>query len=149
MTNEHCAKAHTWFIPGFIAAALLMACGFAAAEDGVLLALNTPAKPAIETLASGLASQTTAQLDGAMETTDFDAFSAVNDPLYREGSKEFLEQAIKADGAASDKAALRDAPADVKGKAAVPAVKAASPAARKAKAARPVKADPVQTKKAL
>lgn len=135
------------FIPGFIAAALFMACGFASAGDGVLLALNTPVKPAIETLAPGLSEPATAQVSaGAIETTDFDAFSAVNDPLYREGSKEFLEQAIKADG----DAALRDAPADVKGKSAVPAVKSpASPAARKAKSVKPVKADPVQTKKAL
>ena len=74
--------------------------------------------------------------------TDFDAFSSVNDPLYREGSRELLKQAIREDKpAGAAKPELRDAPIS----------KDAKPAKRlkRARTRQPVHADPVKEKSTL
>lgn len=153
--HSSCNAASKTLLLAAAAAAFLFSAGNAVASDEVLLALNKPARPAIEVIASGLKEDATAQAkaNGAMEYTDFDAFSTVGDPLYREGSREFLEQAVKADpvlsAPAADKKAMRDAPAEKK-PAAVKAVPVKqSPAVKKAKAVKPLKADPVKAKDSL
>jgi hypothetical protein len=67
--------------------------------------------------------------EAAIGHIDFDDFSNINDPLYREGSKVLLEKAIKADNAPKvqvkktpvKKNLFRDAPADIPAKTAQPA----------------------------
>lgn len=130
------------------ASAVLFFCGFAFADDGVTLALNTQARPAaVNTAALAPAATAQVQADGAcLEGCDFDALSEVNDPLFREGSRQLLEQAAKDDDAKADAKAppvLRDAPnsAPVQGRAktAAPAAKE-TPAVKAAPAAEGVQA---------
>ena len=67
--------------------------------------------------------------DDAVGHTDFDEFSSVSDPLYREGSKALLQKAMDNDKspkapvkkAPVKKSLWRDAPADIPAKAAKPA----------------------------
>jgi len=96
--------------------------------------------------------------------TEFDEFNNINDPLYREGSKELLEQAIVDDSApkAAVKDApakqkiMRDAPADIPAKAArtVPAknvneIKSPVFPPKKNRLIKLVPADPVENKSTL
>jgi hypothetical protein len=101
-----------------ISATLFAAASAVIVFYGAALA-GAPAEPARKTAAAPaaiqtqLSAQTTAQaLTPGLESCDFDALSTVNDPLYRESSKEFLKQvsgsAEKKPAAA--KPALRDAP---------------------------------------
>lgn len=99
---------------------------FAAASAVILFygaaRAGAPAEPARKTAAAPagiqtqLSAQTTAQaVTPCLEPCDFDALSTVNDPLYREGSKEFLKQVSgsaenKAAVGGTAKPALRDAP---------------------------------------
>ncbi len=126
------------------------------AGENILLALNPSVKPAAAVKSAEIILSTAAQTGAAdIGTTDFDAFSAVNDPLYREGSKEFLQQESKQDAvneAAKTRPgqAVRDAPAS---KTARPeaAEKIAKPqqAIKKPKAKKPVSADPLNVKNTL
>lgn len=130
------AKVH-----GFLLAAsvVVLSAVPALAESPVLLALNVPIQAPVTEVVSALKAPATTQAKTQeISSTDFDAFSSVNDPLYREGSKELLKQAIKDDGAAkpAPKAALRDAPVS---KDAKPVKKLKKPRARK-----PVRSDPVK-----
>lgn len=103
---------------GFFWAALavMIFTGAACAGDNVVLALNRRVKTAAAITTAGLKAPATGQAKiPCPASCDFDAFSAVNDPLYREGSKEFLEQVSKTDDARPGKKeqaapALRDAP---------------------------------------
>lgn len=127
------------------ASAVLFFAGGAAAMDPVLLALNTPAKAAIKIPAEkrAAARQSKPAAEQAKPGyTDFDAVS-VNDPLYREGAREMLKEAVKQDGAAKPavKPVLRDAPISKDPKPVKPAVK---PRVKK-----PVQTDPVKAKNAL
>lgn len=141
--------------------ALIVFSGAARAADNVLLALNKPAKTELAIRTSDLALKTTAQINAAAPVSeDFDAFSAVNDPLYRESSKAFLQQVSKQDAVAAEKAeqpakkepvkeALRDAPNSP-----VPAPAAAEPAKvqpviKKSKLMKVIPADPVKSKNTL
>ena len=70
--------------------------GTARAGKGALPGLSAPARTAIGSISAELKEPATAQVKAGIDGyTDFDAFSSVNDPLYREGSKELLEQAVK------------------------------------------------------
>lgn len=107
---------------GFLlaASAVLLFSGAARAEGGTLLALNKPAQAAVNSnageqavLPAALKESATAQLKTRIDGyTDFDAFTSANDPLYREGAKELLKQAVKndADKKNAPAGALRDAP---------------------------------------
>lgn len=123
----------------FAASAVLFFAGAAAAKDNVLLALNVPVKPDIR-LSSELKQAATSQLRA--DYIDYDAVS-VNDPLYREGSREMLKQVIKDDEAAKDaqKPAMRDAPIS---KDAKPAK-----AVKKPRVKKPLHTDPVKGKSTL
>ena len=142
--------------------ALVVFCGAARAADNVLLAVNKPVKAGLSIKTAELAPKATAQINiQAAESEDFDAFSAVNDPLYREGSKEFLEQVSRQDEAKTEKAEpekkapvnkteLRDAP-NSPAPAVLPApvpVKA-EPAIRKSRLMKVIPADPVKAKNTL
>ena len=90
-------------IPGAVFTAVAVLSFF----PSVLFAVNTPVK---EIIKSELKSSTTTQaqvkvLDAGY--TDFDALSAVNDPLFREGSKELLKQISKEDAPAAAPRSLR------------------------------------------
>lgn len=129
------------------ALAVILSAGAARAEGGLLLASNTTGIPPANVISAELKTSATAQFRTDVPGyTDFDAFSSVNDPLYREGSKELLKQAIKneADKKVSPRDALRDAPIS---KEALPG--AAAPvkirsAIKKPKADKPLHADPVK-----
>lgn len=140
--------------------ALVVFCGAARAADNVLLAVNKPVKTGLSIKTAELAPKATAEIKiQAAESEDFDAFSAVNDPLYREGSKEFLEQvsrqdAVKPERKEPAKPALRDAPnspAPAVVPAAVPAADPvkAQPVIRKSKLMKVIPADPVKAKNTL
>ncbi|MCM2268166.1 MAG: hypothetical protein NDI60_10390 [Elusimicrobiales bacterium] len=124
----------------FAAAAVVVFC------PGVRAAEIVP--PKIETVkpaaAVQLAAPATAQLSApCLESCDFDALSTVNDPLYREGSKEFLKQVAATAPAAAPQAKpalgkdLRDAPNSAPAAAPHPAIK--KPAGKKHGPADPVK----------
>lgn len=107
---------------GFLlaASAVLLFSGAARAEGGTLLALNKPAQAAVTSkaveqaaLPAALKESATAQIKTGIDGyTDFDAFTSANDPLYREGAKELLKQAVKDDAEKKNApaGALRDAP---------------------------------------
>lgn len=107
-------------------------------------------KPVTDPLKEGATSQ--AAVSAAIHTIDFDVFSSIDDPLYREGSRRLLEKAVKEDApkkAAVKKSgppkaapALRDAPISR------PALKKVLKL-RKTRAKDPVHTDPVKLKKSL
>lgn len=109
-------------LSGFLlaASAVLLFSGAASAEGGMLLALNKPAQAAVTPVAAGqavlpaaLKESATAQIKTRIDGyTDFDAFTSANDPLYREGAKELLKQAVRSDAKKKNApaGALRDAP---------------------------------------
>ena len=135
---------------GFLAAAyaVIIFSGVARAEDKVLLALNTPAKISVNSLAAELKDPATAQIKaGVTGYTDFDAFSAVDDPLYREGSKKLLKQILENDAQKKKGAGetMRDAPISKEvSRAAAPAK--ARPLGKKARADKPLHTDPIKVK---
>lgn len=137
------------------AAAVLFFCGGAGAADSVLLARNIPVKSEIKIQASGLAAPATSQINAeARENSDFDALS-VTDPLYREGSKEFLKQVSRHDVIKSDvkkpaRPELRDAPISKKNPVVVPVDPVKDiPSVKKARGKKPVHSDPVRIKNTL
>ena len=102
--------------------------------------------------------------EAAIGHIDFDDFSNISDPLYREGSKVLLQEAIKEDGVpkapvkriAVKKSLWRDAPADIPAKAAQPApVKSENGSkppvfpAKKNRLIKLIPADPVENKSTL
>ncbi|MDO8805193.1 MAG: hypothetical protein Q7R35_12245 [Elusimicrobiota bacterium] len=131
------------------ASAVILFSGAARAEGKKPPAPGKPAKQAINAISAELKVSTTAQFKADIPGyTDFDAFSSVNDPLYREGSKELLKQVMENDagkkGAARD--TLRDAPISKELQhGAVRAVKA-RPFMKKARAGKPLHTDPVKAK---
>ncbi|OGR44426.1 MAG: hypothetical protein A2X35_06870 [Elusimicrobia bacterium GWA2_61_42] len=144
--------------PGFFlaAAAVVFISAAAHAGDNVLLALNSREKPAAAITVSELGAAATAQAKlSCLEGCDFDAFSAVNDPLYREGSKEFLKQVSKTDAAAPAEKkrtapALRDAPNSGKVPAALrPVDVKPHPAIKRPKIKKTGPADPLKVKNTL
>lgn len=136
--------------------AVMFFCGAARAADSVLLAVNKPVKPGLSIKTAELAPKATAEIKiQAAESEDFDAFSAVNDPLYREGSKEFLQQVSRQDALKTEqkepvKPALRDAP-NSPAPAALPAAAPVKvqPAIRRSKLMKVIPADPVKAKNTL
>ena len=129
----------------FTAAAAAVFSTLATAGGPVLLALNTPVKETVKPVlisSATAASPAAAQVKPAEgDCTDFDALSAVDDPLYREGAKEMLKQVCENDAAAIAAAAktapvMRDAP-NSKSR---PAAKRKKPRAKK-----PAHADPVKS----
>lgn len=123
------------------ASAVVFFAGPSSAKDGVLLALNTPAPAPAVKVVSELKEPATAQARiTPAGYTDFDAFSSVGDPLYREGSKELLKQVIGEERAAKPAARqeLRDAPVSKPVK-----------AIKRVKVRKPVHSDPVKEKNAL
>ncbi len=127
----------------------------ASAGGDALLALNLPAKPQVSKLESSLKDKTTAQARVTPAGyTDFDAFSSVNDPLYREGSKELLKQVIEGEAGKTRERALKkdpekDRPAkDLRD---APASGAEKPEKdfKRVKQNKPVHADPVKAKNTL
>ena len=153
----------------FLAAvsAIIVFGGAAGAADNILLAVNKPARTELSIKTSELAPRTTAELiSEAPVSDDFDAFSAVNDPLYREGSKEFLQQVSSQDedktkkiektekdgmpvkAAPAGKTVLRDAPNSKVPAAAAEPVKV-KPLIRKSKLMKVIPADPVKANNTL
>ena len=141
--------------------AVIVFCGAARAADNVLLAVNKPVKTELSLKTSELASRTTAQINAEVPASDdFDALSSVNDPLYREGSKEFLQQVSKQDEVKGVKApepakkeqagktVLRDAP-NSPAPAVVPQPVKAQPVIRRSKLMKVIPADPVKSKNTL
>ncbi|OIN99508.1 MAG: hypothetical protein AUJ51_12565 [Elusimicrobia bacterium CG1_02_56_21] len=94
---------------------------------------------------TGLQASATEQLKaGIPGYTDFDALSSVNDPLYREGSRELLKEVIRADKLKKNAApeTLRDAPVSKS-----PAVRVKGrPSFKKTRSAKPLHSDPVKVK---
>lgn len=94
------------------ASTVILFCGAALAGAPAEPVRKTAAAPAA--IQTQLSAQTTAQaITPCLEPCDFDALSTVNDPLYREGSKEFLKQvsgSAEKKPAAAAKPVLRDAP---------------------------------------
>ncbi|MBI4350653.1 MAG: hypothetical protein HY550_04385 [Elusimicrobia bacterium] len=146
-------------LPGFLlsASAVLLFSAPARAVEGAPPALNKPAQasaaaaaqPAIAAeLKAPATSQAAAVIPGY---TDFDAFTSVNDPLYREGARESLRQAVtkEAEKKSVPAVTLRDAPIS-KGvrPGAVRPVKAGG-SLRKPGPARPVHADPVKSRNTI
>lgn len=138
--------------------AFIIFSGAARAADNILLAVNKPVKTELAIKTAELAPKATAQINlQAAESADFDAFSAVNDPLYREGSKEFLEQVSKQDAVTDEKkepvkTVLRDAPnSPAAVPAAVPAAAPvkAEPMIRRSRLMKVIPADPVKAKNTL
>ncbi len=152
--------------PVRIFAAALLATAFslpAARAAGSVEDLKPAAAPARETVRQGVPAPSA--------RTAFDEFSVIGDPLYRQGSIEFLKKAVEADKAVPAEKKAPAAPAgDLKGKAA-PAVKKAVPSKEarpsdlrdapssgvrkilpaprlKSPAPKPVPADPVAPRKA-
>ncbi len=119
--------------------------GTARAGKGALPGLSAPARTAIGSISAELKEPATAQVKAGIDGyTDFDAFSSVNDPLYREGSKELLEQAVKEDAGKKEapSRALRDAPISK-----APAAPGhAARQLKKRRAVKPLRADPVKAK---
>ena len=135
------------------ASAVYLLSGALFAGEGVLLALNPAPAKAQSLKAADLLPSATSQAVLEPGAGDFDALSAVNDPLYREGSKEFLEQAAGQDEAvrpakpaAAAKPVMRDAPADNR---ATVLDSAPKPALKKLKKDKPVHSDPVKAKDTL
>jgi len=140
-------------VTAFMAAsAVLLFCG--AARAGATAEPSRKAAAVTAVIQTQLSAQTTAQaLTPCLEPCDFDALSTVNDPLYREGSKEFLKQVSgsaegKPAAAGTAKPVLRDAPNSS------PAVKAAPaavphPAIKKPAGKKHGPADPVVIKNTL
>lgn len=130
------------------ASAVLFFAGAAAALDPLLLALNTPVKAGLKLDAAKRAAKSSAQVK--QEDIDFDAVS-VNAPLYREGAKEMLKEAVRQDETvkpeekpASAQPALRDAPISRDQKAVKrEELKPAKPL-KKARSTKPVHSDPVK-----
>ncbi len=136
---------------GFLTAAcaVIVFSGAARAEDKVLLALNTPVKISAAPLTAELMEPATAQLKtGVTGYTDFDAFSAVDDPLYREGSKELLKQIMKNDAEKKNaaKESMRDAPISKGAQRGAAGPVKARPLMNKIKAGRPLHTDPIKAK---
>lgn len=138
---------------GFLlaASAVLLFSGVARAEGGPLLALNKPAK-AVNTgaqpaLPAELKASATAQIKTVLDGyTDFDAYTSANDPLYREGAKELLRQAVKNDAEKENApaGALRDAPISKEaGPGAVRQIKGRG-LLKKNRSGKPLHADPVK-----
>jgi hypothetical protein len=95
------------------AAAVILFWGASGARDTVQPAVILPGKTQAAIVPQALAASTTAQVRiSPAGYTDYDAFSSVNDPLFRESSKELLKQVIKDDAAVkpAPKPELRDAP---------------------------------------
>ena len=139
------------------ASAVLFFSAAGQAAENTLLALNTAqARPALAIKSAELLQPATGQVKAAdIGTTDFDALSEVNDPLYREGSKEFLQQEVKQDavnGPAKTevKQPMRDAPIS-KSAVSKSAVKGAKrrPSMKKPGAKKIINADPVKVKDTL
>jgi len=102
--------------------------------------------------------------DAAVGHIEFDEFSSINDPLYREGSKALLQKAIDEDSAPAapvkntpvKKELWRDAPADIPAKAATPVLikdgkgtKSPVFPVKKNRLIKLIPADPVETKSTL
>lgn len=130
---------------GFLlaASAVILFSGAARAEGGALLALNTPAVSATAAPAE-LKEPATAQIKiDVPGYTDFDVYSSVNDPLYREGSRSLLKEVVKNDAPADT---LRDAPISKEARpAAIRQVKPGAPL-KKIKVRKPLHTDPVKAK---
>ncbi|OGR67786.1 MAG: hypothetical protein A2081_00385 [Elusimicrobia bacterium GWC2_61_19] len=140
------------------AAAVVLFSGAARAGETVLPAWNSPVKPAAALTAGDLKAAATGQMSSpCLEACDFDALSAVNDPLYREGSKKFLEQVAKTEEAkpaakVKTQAApvLRDAPNSGPAPAAIrPGSVKPHPALKKPKVKKTGPADPLKSKNTL
>lgn len=143
-------------LSGFLlaASAVLLFSGAARAEGGPLLALNKPVQAAVTPVAAeqavlpaALKESATAQIKAGIDGyTDFDAFTSANDPLYREGAKELLKQAVKNDADKKNEpaGALRDAPISKEAKpGAVRQIKARG-LLKKMKSVKPLHTDPVK-----
>ena len=136
---------------GFLlaASAVLLFSGAARAGGGTLLALNKPAQAAVNTgaLPAALKEPATAQIStGVYGYTDFDAITSANDPLYREGAKELLKQAVKtgAEKKSAPAGALRDAPISKEAKpGAVRRIKTRG-LLKKSRTGKPLHTDPVK-----
>lgn len=131
------------------ASAFILFSGAARAEGRITLASNTPVKQSINPVSAELKDSATAQIRIEVAGyTDFDVFSSVNDPLYREGSRELLKQGIKTDAEnkAAAKAALRDAPISKELQSGAPAKVKVRAQLKRAKAVKPLHADPVKVK---
>ena len=122
----------------FAAAASAVFSSPALAGDNVPRALGAAAK---EIKSAPLPNRAKATVKpGDAGYNDFDALSAVNDPLYREGSRQLLKQVVKAGAAAAVKAApaFRDAPNSRH-----------APGLKKPRVKKTVPADPVKAKDTL
>ena len=101
--------------------------------------------------------------EGGIGYTEFDGFNNIDDPLYREGSKVFLQKAIEADkvkAVAKDvpvrPVIMRDAPASIPAKSARPAQsgsidadKPIVPPLKKNRLIKMIPADPLKDKSIL
>lgn len=137
-------------LSGFLlaASAVALLSGAARAGEENLPALSARPKPAAAAVPAELKRDTTAQVKAPTAGyTDFDAFSSVNDPLYRSGSRELLKQEIKQDASRKPAAGrtLRDAPISRS----VPGTVKPGKALNRRKAVKPVRADPVKVKNTI
>ena len=86
--------------------------------------------------------------------SDFDEFNNVNDPLFREGSKEFLRTGFLNDeaGKAAKASSLRDAPSDTGGKTVVKkrsSPQKTKPVIKKRKTIKSLRVDPLKNKNTI
>lgn len=131
------------------ASAVLLFSGAARAGENITLASNTPVKQSVTPVSAELKGSATAQIRiDVAGYTDYDAFSSVNDPLFREGSRELLKQEIKTDAenktAAKD--TLRDAPISKELQSGAAGKLKVRTYIKKTKTVKPLHADPVKVK---
>ena len=139
-------KVYSFFLA---ASAVILFSGAARAGEKITLASNTPVKQSVIPVSAELKGSATAQIRiDVAGYTDYDAFSSVNDPLFREGSRELLKHEIKTD--AESKAAprdnLRDAPISKELQRGAAGKVKVRTYIKKARAVKPLHADPVKVK---
>lgn len=139
-------KIHSFLLA---ASAVILFSGAASAGGKVTLASNTPVKQPVNRISAELKESATAQIRiDVAGYTDYDAFSSVNDPLFREGSRELLKQGIKTDAEnkAAAKDTLRDAPISKGLQGGAAGKVKVRTYIKKIKAVKPLHTDPVKVK---
>ena len=98
--------------------------------------------PVTKIIKKGLKSPATSQFTNVPGYTDFDAFNAINDPLFRTGSKALLKKAIKEKPSVPAGHTLKNRFRDAPNSKVVPTIK-------RPRGKEPLRADPVKMKKTL
>ena len=139
-------KVYSFFLA---ASAVILFSGAARAGEKITLASNTPVKQSVIPVSAELKGSATAQIRiDVAGYTDYDAFSSVNDPLFREGARELLKQEMKndAESKVTPKDTLRDAPISKELQSGAAGKVKVRTYIKKGKAVKPLHTDPVKVK---